>query len=80
MLRIGRKADGDVVFTLSGRIDKEHIVELEALIAAEGKDRRIVFNLKELTSLRNPDGMCFFLLSAKCLALQLANCDLHSPL
>jgi hypothetical protein len=73
MLRIGRKANGDVVFTLSGRIDKEHIVELEALIAAEGKDRRIVFNLKELT-LTGPDGMAFL---AQCEAsgIALANCD-----
>ena len=38
MLRIHRKADGDVVFTLSGRLDKEHIAELEALIGAEGQD------------------------------------------
>ena len=37
MLRIQKKANGDVVFTLSGRIDKEHIVELETLIAAEGR-------------------------------------------
>ena len=38
MLRIHRKTNGEVVFTLSGRIDKENIAELEALIAAEGKD------------------------------------------
>ena len=47
MLRIDREANGDVVFTLSGRIEKEHIAELEALIAAEGKDHRIVFDLRE---------------------------------
>ena len=73
MLRIGRKADGDVVFTLSGRIDKEHIVELEALIAAEGKDRRIVFNLKELT-LTGQDGMAF-LAQCEAAGIALANCD-----
>ena len=73
MLRIGRKANGDVVFTLSGRIDKEHIVELEALIAAEGKDRRIIFDLKELT-LTGQDGMAFL---AQCEAadITLVNCD-----
>ena len=38
MLRIHRKANGEVVFTLSGRIDKENIAELETLIGAEGKD------------------------------------------
>ena len=35
MLRVRRKANGDVVFILSGRIDKEHIVELEAIIASD---------------------------------------------
>jgi hypothetical protein len=38
MLRINKTANGDVVFTLSGRIDKEDIAELEALIGAEGHD------------------------------------------
>ena len=73
MLRIGRKAHGDVFFTLSGQIDKEHIAELEALIAAEGKDRRIIFDLEELT-LTGQDGMAFL---AQCEAggIPLANCD-----
>lgn len=73
MLRITRKANGDVVFTLSGRIDKEHIAELEALIAAEGKERRIIFDLEELT-LTLQDGMAFL---ARCEAagIELANCD-----
>ena len=73
MLRIGRKANGDVVFTLSGWIDKEHIAELEALIAAEGRDRRIIFDLKELT-LTGQVGMA---LLAQCEAagIALANCD-----
>jgi anti-anti-sigma regulatory factor len=73
MLRIGRKANGDVVFTLSGRIDKEHIVELEALIAAEGKDRRIILDLKELT-LTGPDGMAF-LAQCEAAGIALVNCD-----
>jgi len=73
MLRISRKANGDVVFTLSGRIDKEHIAELEALIAAEGKDRRIIFDLKELT-LTGPDGMAFLTL-CEASGIALTNCD-----
>jgi anti-anti-sigma regulatory factor len=73
MLRIGRKAGPDVVFTLSGRIDSEHIVELEAIIAAEGKGRRIIFDLGELT-LIGQDGMAFL---ARCEAagIALANSD-----
>ena len=73
MLRIGRKANGEVVFALSGRIDKEHIAELEALIAAEGKDRRIVLDLKELT-LVGQDGMAF-LAQCEAAGIALANCD-----
>jgi anti-anti-sigma regulatory factor len=74
MLKIGKKANGDpVVFTLSGRIDKEHIADLEALIAAEGKDRRIVLDLKELTP-TGQDGMAF-LAQREAEGIVLLNCD-----
>jgi anti-anti-sigma regulatory factor len=73
MLKIGKKANGDVVFTLSGRIDKEHLAELEALIAAEGKDRHIILDLKELT-LTGQDGMAF-LAQCEAAGIGLANCD-----
>jgi hypothetical protein len=73
MLRIGRKANGDVVFAVSGRIDKEHIAELEALTAAEGKDRCIIFDLRELT-LTGQDGMAF-LAQCEAAGIVLANCD-----
>jgi hypothetical protein len=73
MLRIHRKENGEVVFTLSGQIHKEHIEELEALIAAEGKDRRIILDLKDMT-LTGQDGIAFL---AQCEAggIALANCD-----
>ncbi len=73
MLRISRKANGDVTFTLSGRIGQEHIRELEALIAAEGNDRRIIFDLKELT-LAGQHGMAF-LAQCEAAGIALANCD-----
>ncbi len=73
MLRIGRKANGDVVFTQIGRIDKEHIAELEALVAAEGEDRRIIFDLEELT-LTGQDGKAF-LAQCEAAGIALANCD-----
>jgi anti-anti-sigma regulatory factor len=62
-----------VVFTLSGRIDEENIAELKALIAAEGKDRRIILDLKDMT-LTGQDGINFL---AKCEAdgIALVNCD-----
>ena len=73
MLRIHRKGNGEVVFTISGQIDKEHIAELEALIAAEGKDRRIILDLKDMT-LTGEDGIAFL---ARCEAagIELVNCD-----
>ena len=49
MLKIQRLSNGQVVFALSGRIDEEHIAELETLIRLEANGRRIVFDLKDLT-------------------------------
>jgi hypothetical protein len=73
MLRVRRKANADVVFTLSGRLDKDHIAELEMLLAAEGKDRRIILDLKDMT-LTGQDGIAFL---ARCEAAEIAlvNCD-----
>jgi anti-anti-sigma regulatory factor len=73
MLRIYRKANGDVVFTLSGQLDKEHIAELEALIGAEGKDRRIILDLKDMT-LTGRDGIAF-LAQCEAAGIALASCD-----
>jgi hypothetical protein len=73
MLRIDRTENGEVVFTLSGQIHEEHIAELEALIGAEVKDRRIILDLKDMT-LTGQDGIAFL---ARCEAagIALANCD-----
>jgi anti-anti-sigma regulatory factor len=49
MLRIQRSSNGQVVFTLSGRMDEEHIAELETLIGSEANGRQIVLDLKDLT-------------------------------
>jgi hypothetical protein len=50
MLRIRRsEANGQVVFTLIGRMDEEGIAELETLIRSEGNGRGIVLDLKDLT-------------------------------
>lgn len=73
MLRIQRTANGDVAFTLSGRLDKEHIADLEALIAKEGKDRRIVLDLKDMT-LTGQDGIAF-LAHCEVAGIVLVNCD-----
>jgi hypothetical protein len=73
LLRIRRTANGDVVFALSGRIDREDVAELETLIATEGKSRRITLDLKDMT-LTGQDGINFL---AQCEAADIAlvNCD-----
>ena len=73
MLRIHRKGNGEVIFTLSGEIDKEHIAELETLIAGEGRGRRITLDLKDMT-LTGQDGINFL---AQCegAGIGLVNCD-----
>jgi anti-anti-sigma regulatory factor len=73
MLRIHRKANGDVVFTLSGRIDRAHIAELEALIGGERKDRRVILDLKDMT-LTGQDGINF-LAQCESAGIALVNCD-----
>jgi anti-anti-sigma regulatory factor len=50
MLRIqSSEANGQVVFTLSGRMDEEDIAALETQIRLEGNGRRIVLDLKDIT-------------------------------
>jgi len=49
MLKIQRTSNGQVVFALSGRMDEEHIAELEALIRSETSGRLIVLDLRNLT-------------------------------
>ena len=50
MLRITRKANREVVFKVSGQLNAENVAEMEALIAAEGKGRRIVLYCTDLRS------------------------------
>jgi anti-anti-sigma regulatory factor len=49
MLRIRRSANGQVVFKLSGRMDRDDIAELETLIRSEGNGRPIILDLTDLT-------------------------------
>jgi len=48
MLRIQRTANGDVVFTVSGRLEAHNVSELSAVLAAEQDDRTRVLDLKDL--------------------------------
>jgi anti-anti-sigma regulatory factor len=58
MLRIRRLANGQVVFKLSGRMDRDAIAELETLIESEGNGRPISLDLKDVT-LVGQDGITF---------------------
>jgi len=59
VLRIQRSGNGETVFALSGRMENEHIVELEELLLAEPAGRGIVLDLKDLT-LVGQDEIDFF--------------------
>jgi anti-anti-sigma regulatory factor len=48
MLRIQRTENGDVVFTVSGRLEAQNVSELSALLAAEEDGRPRVLDLKDL--------------------------------
>jgi anti-anti-sigma regulatory factor len=48
MLKIQRKANGDVVLTVSGRLEADNASELSALLAAEPTDRPLALDLKDV--------------------------------
>ena len=48
MLKIQRKANRDVVFTVSGRLDADGVIELSALLDAEPAGRAVVLDLKDV--------------------------------
>jgi hypothetical protein len=48
MLKIQRKANGDVVLTLIGRLDADSLSELSAVLTAEPAGRAVVLDLKDV--------------------------------
>ena len=58
MLKIGRTANGEVVFTVSGRMDSESIAELERVFRSEANGCHMILDLKDLT-LANQDAISF---------------------
>jgi anti-anti-sigma regulatory factor len=75
MLRIERTGNGQMLFTLSGRIEAEEIKELQKLLALETSGHQVIFNLRDVT-LVNQDAVNFL---AQCEAdgIKLENCPLH---
>jgi len=72
MLKIERLANGQTVFALTGRMNEEHILELQELLGAEPAGNAIVLDLKGLT-LAGQNEIEFF---AKCeeRGIALAHC------
>jgi anti-anti-sigma regulatory factor len=75
MLRITRNANGEVVFRVSGQLTGENVAEMQALLAAEKKGRRIVL---DCTDLRSVDGEAVkFLEKWEANSIKLKNCGLY---
>jgi hypothetical protein len=75
MLRIERSANGQVVFTLSGRMQTEDIEQFQRLLVVETPGQQLMFNLRDVI-LVNQDAVTFL---AHCEAngIKLENCPLH---
>jgi hypothetical protein len=72
MLKIQRKANGKVTFTLSGRIEAEDIDELRGLLELEGAGSHIALDLKDVT-LVDRDAIKF-LTDCEADSIKLQNC------
>jgi len=48
VLKILRSANGDVVLTVSGRLETENVGDLSAMLAREGKNQALVLDLKDV--------------------------------
>ena len=75
MLRITWDKNGEFVVKVSGRLDMENLGELRALFSSEGKERRIVLNLVELT-LVDQDAVRF-LEGCEADGIELRNCPTY---
>jgi anti-anti-sigma regulatory factor len=75
MLKITRIAVGEVVFSLSGRMDAENVGELETLLSAEAGADSIVLNLKDLRLV--DQDVVSFLRRCETGGIQLRNCPAY---
>jgi len=58
MLKVTRTANGEVVFSISGRMEAENVSELEVLFRSEAKSIRMILDLRNL-SLVDQDAVKF---------------------
>jgi len=75
MLRIERSANGQVVFTVSGRMQTEDIEHFQQLLVVETPGQQLMFNLRDLM-LVNQD-VVTFLAHCEGNGIELEHCPLH---
>ena len=75
MFRIERTANGQVVFTLSGRMQTEEIDQLQQLLVVEEPGRRVALDLRNLT-LVSCDAVRF-LADCEANSIIIENCPLY---
>ena len=75
MLRIERSANGQVVFTLSGRMQTEDIEQFQQLLIVETPGQPVMFDLRDVT-LVNQD-VVMFLAGCEANGIKLERCPLH---
>ena len=75
MLRIERSANGQVVFTLSGRMQTEDIEQVQQLLIVETPGRPVMFDLRDVT-LVNQDAVTF-LADCEANGIKIESCPLH---
>ena len=73
MLKIGRSENnGLAIFTLSGRIEEEHVLELTRLLDSERETRNITLDLEEVRLVDRQ--VVGFLANCEARGIRLKNC------
>jgi hypothetical protein len=75
MLRIERSENGQVVFTLSGRMQTDDIEQVQQLLIVETPGQQLTFDLRDVT-LVNQDAVTF-LAACEAKGIKLKSCPLH---
>src|ERR1700736_4380553 len=75
MLRIERSEIGQLVFTLSGRMQTEDIEQVQELLIVETPGEPVMFDLRDVT-LVNQDAVTF-LADCEVKGIKLESCPLH---
>jgi hypothetical protein len=75
MLRIERTANGQIVFTLSGRMQTVDIEQVQQLLVVETPGHPVVLDLRDVT-LANQDAVTF-LADCEVKGIEIESCPLH---